>query len=77
MISPQDMMRELHAYAMAEMRNRGLEDAARLVERQRARSGGERFDIDRTAAAIRALKTDPSKHLSDWWAKEPPGEQAA
>jgi hypothetical protein len=67
-ISQTEMMRQLHAYATDEMRNRGLEEAAKLVERQRARSGAERFDNDgQTAAAIRALKTDPSRHMTDWW----------
>lgn len=68
-LSLQDMQRELHQYAMAEMRNRGLEEAARLVSERagRARLGAERFDLEQAAMAIRALKTDPSDHLSDWW----------
>jgi hypothetical protein len=74
MISQMDMQRELHAYAMAEMRNRGLEEAARLLFNRAARTqkGVERYDLERWVAEIRALKTDPSKCLSDWWAEDKP-----
>lgn len=70
-INQTEMMRQLHAYAADEIRNRGLEEAARLVERQRVRSGAERFDNNQTAAAIRALKTDPSRHMTNWWENAP------
>ncbi|MBR1122083.1 hypothetical protein JQ628_11205 [Bradyrhizobium lablabi] len=73
-LSQTEMMRQLHAYAHAEMRNRGLEAAAQLVERQYARSSTERFDRTQTAAAIRALKTDPNAHLTAWWSDEPPAQ---
>lgn len=58
-MTEQDMMRELHFYAMEEMRNRGIEAAARAIE-----------DMGFNAAVtdrVRALKRDPSAHLSDWW----------
>lgn len=69
-LTVQEMQRQLHAFALAEMRNRGLEDAARLVlDRSRRKLGRELYDANQDASAIRALKTDPSEHLSDWWAE--------
>lgn len=75
-ISQMDMQRELHAYAMAEMRNRGLEEAAQLLLAKAARitgmsRGAERFDLEHWAREIRALKTDASSLMSDWWADDP------
>lgn len=72
-ISLQEMQRELHHFAMAEMRNRGLEEAACLMDQTaiNSRIGAQRFDFDHAAKAIRALKTDPREHLSNWWADNP------
>lgn len=72
-ISIQEMQRELHQYAMAEMRNRGLEEAARLMDQSavNSRLGAQRFDYEQAAGAIRALKTNPRQHLSNWWADDP------
>jgi hypothetical protein len=69
------MQRELHAYAMAEMRNRGIEESARIISARAARITGisrssERFELEHLAAEIRALKGDPSACLSDWWADD-------
>jgi hypothetical protein len=73
MLSTQDMMRELVAYAHEEMRNRGLEEAARLIEARAGSCGGQtRWAGEQDAIAIRALKRDASKQLSDWWAGSKP-----
>lgn len=63
-ITPADMQREVIAFAMEEMRNRGLEEAARLVDRQTR--GSYHLVQD-----IRALKRDPGAKLSDWWGASP------
>lgn len=67
-ISHDDTMRELHAYAMEEMRNRGLEEAAVLVEQM--------LDARRPAFLciheIRALKRNPTTKLSDWFGNSRP-----
>lgn len=62
MISQAQAMAELHRYSMEEMRNRGLEEAALVIE------GG---DLHRWIAVrhIRSLKRDPALQLSDWWAE--------
>jgi hypothetical protein len=57
-----DMMREVVQYALEEMRNRGLEDAAMLAEQS---------SDPYLARDIRALKRDPSAQMTDWWAKRP------
>lgn len=68
----QEMQRQIHAFALAEMRNRGLEEAAQLVlDRSRRRRGREWYDACQDASAIRALKTNASENLTDWWADEP------
>lgn len=71
-ISQKEMQRELHAFAMAESCNRGLEKAVQLLLARATRARGtERFDLEHWASAIRALKTDASGYLSDWWADNP------
>ena len=72
-MSLQDMQYELHHYVMADMRNRGLEEAAALMDQSASNSriGAQRYDYKHAAASIRALKTDPKEHLTDWWADAP------
>lgn len=67
-INTQEMMRQIVCYAHEEMRNRGLEEAAAEVERRSERwRNSDRYDARMHARAIRALKRDPAKQLSDWW----------
>ncbi|MDB5584828.1 MAG: hypothetical protein JWR80_10004 [Bradyrhizobium sp.] len=74
-INPQEMMRQLHAYAMAEMRNRGLEEGAKTLELYSGRFvGRDHYEAQRIVQRIRALKTDPSENLTDWWS--PQGEES-
>jgi electron transfer flavoprotein alpha/beta subunit len=61
MISVQEATRQLVAYSMEEMRNRGLEEAARLADRRTLS-----FTLGRE---IRALKRNPEQKLTNWWAK--------
>lgn len=58
MKSIQEMQREVVAFAMEEMRNRGLEEAAVICEQQRA------FSV---AHFIRQRKRDPAAKMTDWW----------
>jgi hypothetical protein len=55
------MQREIVAYAQEEMRNRGIEASARLIERNYQFGQG-----DELARRIRRLKRDPRAELSDW-----------
>lgn len=63
--SQQEMQRQLHNYAMEEMRNRGLEEAAKLIE---ANPRG----LSYLAVEIRKLKRDPNEQMTDWWADDQP-----
>ena len=56
-----DMMREVIKFAMEEMRNRALEEAAVLAHR--------RHDFT-LACQIRELKRNPSDMMTDWWTKK-------
>lgn len=74
-ITLEEMQRQLHAYAMDEMQNRGIEKAARFLEQsahkaQYQKLGHDRYHMDRLVHEVRALKTDPGRHLTDWWADE-------
>lgn len=73
MISEQEMQRQLHAYALEEMRNRGLEDAALRLEEWAVRYGSKKryeIGVDTAVAEIRACKRDPRKKMTDWWGSE-------
>lgn len=79
MLTMIDMQRELHNFALAEMRNRGIEECARLLER---RMNGfdhqychERNELALMVRTLRSLKTNASACLSDWWAPDDPGPQ--
>jgi hypothetical protein len=70
-VTEQEMMRQLHAYALDEMRNRGLEEAAKTVELYSGRfMGRDLYEAQQIVRRIRALKTDPSENLTDWWAAQ-------
>lgn len=71
-ITVEQMQREVVQYAMEETRNRGLEEAARLVECRSADCRGQtRYAAECDARAIRNLKRDPSAKMTDWWKKDP------
>lgn len=69
-IKVDDAMREIVSFGIEEMRNRGIDEALRVLYKMAGAHAyrGERFaDVDATAAAIRKLKRDPALKLSDWW----------
>jgi hypothetical protein len=61
-----EMQRQLHQYAMEEMRNRALEEAALLAAIRPAATGYWLAD------EIRRLKRDPAAKMTDWWADDKP-----
>lgn len=67
MIDQPQMMRELIAYAHEEMRNRGIEEAARLIERHAAADWRNGRHYRELPASVRDLKRDPRRQLSDWY----------
>lgn len=76
--SLQDMQRELHNYAMDEMRNRGLNAALSELHRRSSRfMGRDLHEFQQAIAAVRSLRTDPSRHLSDWWGQTVQEQEAA
>lgn len=69
--SQQEMMRQLHAYALAASRNQGLEEAAKMVGLYSARFvGRDLYEVQQIIQRVRSLKTDPSENLTDWWASQ-------
>ena len=72
-IDTKDAQRELHNYAMAEMRNRGINAALEVVSNciRTAKDGIARRDLQAAFSEIARLRTDPREHLSDWWADSP------
>ena len=70
-LSIKEMQRQLHRYALSEMRNRGLEEAAKLLDRAAIHQiGGYRRELNDFSRQIRNLKENPSRHLTDWWGRE-------
>ena len=65
LISQIEMMRQLHAFALEETRNRALEEAAQVIDRFER----ERRPLYWSAGEIRRKKRDPSAQMTDWWAK--------
>lgn len=63
-ITVSQMQREVVQFAMEEMRNRGLEEAAQIAESY----GVTAYSL---ATDIRRRKRDPRAQMTDWWAKEP------
>lgn len=53
----------MQRYAHEEVRNRGIEEAARLIER----CNMDRRSMQVLTAEIRSLKRDPQLQLGDWW----------
>jgi hypothetical protein len=69
-VTAEEMMRQIIAYGMEEMRNRGLEEAVMLVQRRVAPVLAIQLIDD-----IGALKRDPAAKLTEWWprhSEEPP-----
>lgn len=67
-----EMQRQLHNYAMEEMRNRGLEEAANMLESRTAGGAAAHYHCAQAAKAVRLLKRDPANQLTDWWADDQP-----
>jgi hypothetical protein len=67
-IEVDQMTREVIAFSMEEMRNRGIEEAARVIERLAGSDGW--LDGSRALRLIRARKGDPASHMSDWWNRQ-------
>lgn len=65
-----EMQRQLIAFALDEMFNRGLEAAACVLDRRAASLGYNSCAEQRIAQDIRALKVDAQARLSDWWGHE-------
>lgn len=64
-ISQTEMMRQLHAFALEETRNRALEEAAQVIERLEL----ARRPLYWSTGEIRRIKRNPSAQMTDWWAE--------